>query len=83
MEVLVQTTSGIVITVESTDKASARSLLNEFGRNKETGEGMHAVGSYNDVLIKENGNWKFLSRELSLLYFDSLPVPGKLANYKY
>ncbi len=83
MEVLVQSTSGIVINVTDNSHASARSLLNEFGRNKETSQGMHAVGSYEDVLIKEGGNWKFLSRKLTLIYNDTLPVPGILKDYKY
>ena len=83
MEVLVQTTSGMVIDVIDSDHAVARSILSEFGRNKDTGEGMHSVGSYQDEIVKENGEWKFKKRTLTLLYNDALPVPGELQNYKY
>jgi tRNA uridine 5-carbamoylmethylation protein Kti12 len=83
MEILIQTSSGVVIEVAGNDRASARSLLTEFGRNKETQEGMHSVCSYEDVIVKENGEWKFLKRRLVLLYNDQLPVPGNIKGYKY
>lgn len=83
MEVLIQTSSGIVIEVEGNGRARARSLLTEFGRNKETQEGMHSICSYEDIIIKDNGEWKFLKRRLVLLYNDQLPVPGNIKGYKY
>lgn len=83
MEVLVQTTSGMVIEVQDNERATARSLLNELGRNKETKERMHSVAFYEDELLKENGKWLFKKRTLSLVYNDTLPVPGNVQDYKY
>ncbi|MBC9909383.1 nuclear transport factor 2 family protein [Chitinophaga varians] len=83
MEILIQSTSGTVITMESANTAHAKSLITEFGRNKETKEGMQATGYYHDVLVKENDTWKFLSRTFTLIYFESREVAGTLVNYKY
>lgn len=83
MEVLIQSSSGVVIKVDGTNKATARSLLTEFGRNKETGEGMHSVACYDDLLVKETGKWVFSRRMLTLLYNDTLSVPGNVKDYKY
>ena len=83
MKVLIQSSSGIIVEVKNSDEATARSLMTEFGRPVEDGEGFHAVGFYHDHVIKENGEWKFLSRRFELKYFDTLPVPGTISGYKY
>lgn len=76
MELLVQQASGVIISVGDDNKAQVRSYLTEFGRLRENGKGMHAKGMYQDVVMKEQGEWKFLSRTFILTYFDELPVPG-------
>jgi ketosteroid isomerase-like protein len=83
MEVLIQSSSGVIINVENPISATARSLLTEFGRNKETSQGMHSVATYEDVLVKVKGKWRIKSRKLTLLYNDTLPVPGNIKDYKY
>jgi len=83
MEVLIQSSSGVVIEVINRNQATVRSLMSEFGRSTENGEGFHAVCTYHDVVIIENGNWKFKTRSLELKYFDTLPVPGNISGYKY
>jgi hypothetical protein len=83
MEVIIQSSSGVIINVESPTFATARSLLTEFGRNKETSQGMHSVATYEDTLLKVNGRWQIKSRKLTLLYNDTLPVPGNVKDYKY
>lgn len=83
MEVLVQSSSGIIINVTNDNEATVRSLMSEFGRLKENGQGMHATGTFYVAVIKENWEWKFFSRRQELLYFDNLPVPGGTKNYKY
>jgi hypothetical protein len=83
MEVIIQSSSGVIINVENSTFATARSLLTEFGRNKETSQGMHSVATYEDELVKVNGKWRIKSRKLTLLYNDTLPVPGSIQDYKY
>jgi ketosteroid isomerase-like protein len=83
MEVIIQSSSGVVINVENPSLATARSLLTEFGRNKETSQGMHSVATYEDTLVKVNDRWRIKSRKLTLLYNDTLPVPGNVKDYKY
>lgn len=83
MEVLIQSSSGVIINVENPIFATARSLLTEFGRNKETSQGMHSVATYEDALVKVKGKWRIKSRKLTLLYNDTLPVPGNIKDYKY
>lgn len=83
MELLIQSSSGVVIDVKNSNEATVRSLMSEFGRPVENGEGFHAVCTYHDEVIKEDGEWKFLTRCLELKYFDELPVPGRLSEYKY
>jgi hypothetical protein len=83
MEILIQISSGIIINVKNNHEANVRSLMSEFGRPIENGQGFHAVGMYHDNVIKENGEWKFLTRSLELKYFDTLPVPGSISSFKY
>jgi ketosteroid isomerase-like protein len=83
MEVIIQSSSGVIINVENPSFATARSLLTEFGRNKETSQGMHSVATYEDTLVKVNDKWQIKSRKLTLLYNDTLPVPGNVKDYKY
>jgi hypothetical protein len=83
MEVIIQSSSGVIINVENPIVATARSLLTEFGRNKETSQGMHSVATYEDALVKVKGKWRIKSRKLTLLYNDTLPVPGNIKDYKY
>lgn len=83
MEVIIQSSSGVVINVENPTSATAKSLLTEFGRNKETSQGMHSVATYEDELVKVNDKWRIKSRKLTLLYNDTLPVPGNIKDYKY
>lgn len=44
---------------------------------------MHSVAAYEDALVKVKGKWRIKSRKLTLLYNDTLPVPGNIKDYKY
>ena len=74
-EVLVQSSSAIVIEVQSPEQATARSTLVEFGPPKETGVGLHAAGTYYDELARENGTWRFKRRTLRVRYMDEVSIP--------
>ncbi len=78
IQLLIQSSPGVVIDVKNSNEAIVRSLMSEFGRQVENDEGFHAVCTYHDEVIKEDGEWKFLTRTLELKYFDELPVPGRL-----
>jgi tRNA uridine 5-carbamoylmethylation protein Kti12 len=82
-EVLIQSSSAVVIDVQDEEHATARSWMSEFGRSKENGDGFRGVGIYIDKLVKENARWKFLERKFVLKYFEKAQITGKLSEYKY
>lgn len=71
LEFLSQTSSEILITLHSNDSASVHSQLTETGRFSGGGNGMYAIGAYEDIVVKENGAWKFLNRTFVLRYIDT------------
>ena len=77
-EVLVQSSSSIVIEMQSSERATVRSTLVEFGRPKASGVGIHAAGTYYDELTQENGAWRFKRRTLRIRYIDEVAVPGAI-----
>ena len=77
-EVLVQSSSAIVIEVHADGHVTVRSTLVQFGRPKETGVGMHATGTFHDELARENGAWRFKRRTLRVRYMDEIAVPDAI-----
>ena len=68
-----QMTHSGVITVEG-DRAVARFTMRERGRGEGTYYDNLAV--YNDVLLKERGDWRFLERHYHYRFLDQAPFTG-------
>ena len=52
------------------DKATGRWYLCEHLRPAGSEDGMFNIGSYKDEYIKEEGNWRFASRDYHIMYND-------------
>jgi ketosteroid isomerase-like protein len=76
-EVLVQSCSGVVVTLRDRATASIRSTLMEFGRERDGGAGWEAVGFYDDEVRKDDGTWRFIRRTLRVRYMGQREVPGE------
>lgn len=67
-EYLIQFATGVVIELQSDTQATVRSHLAEFGRFKDSGEKLEAVGIFRDIMVKQNGVWKCQERVFELRY---------------
>jgi ketosteroid isomerase-like protein len=68
-ELLVQSSSGVVITLRDARTASIRSTLTEIGRERDGGAGWEAVGFYDDEARKDDdGVWRFVRRTFRVRY---------------
>ena len=74
-EILVQTSSGLVIDLHDTDAGSVKSTLLEFGREPGK-DGWSAVAVFNDRVIKLDGMWRFAARTVHLHHLGTLPISG-------
>jgi hypothetical protein len=77
-EVLVQSCSGVVVTLRDATTASIRSTLMEFGRERDGGAGWEVVGFYDDEARKDEDTWHFTRRTLRVRYMGKRDVPGKV-----
>jgi hypothetical protein len=75
-EVLVQSSSGLVIDLNGPDSATVQSTLIEFGR--ENGSGWSAVGFYADNVVLQGGSWRFVRRTLRVRYMGNAQVGGQV-----
>ncbi|MDR6806529.1 ketosteroid isomerase-like protein [Dyadobacter sp. BE34] len=71
-EYLIQFATGTIIELESDSRAMVRSHLAEFGRFKETGQALQAIGIFRDIVVKQNDLWKFQERIFELRFPTSL-----------
>lgn len=71
LDFLFQTSSEILVNLNTPERGTVHSQLNEVGRFAETGKGMYAIGAYEDVVIIEDNEWKFLERTFVLRYIDN------------
>ena len=75
-EFFVQMQHSGVITV-SGDAATARWVMQEFGRGKEGTLFYNNYGLYNDEMERRDGAWRFIKRTYQYVYIDHSPIPGK------
>jgi ketosteroid isomerase-like protein len=74
-EVFVQMTHSIVIAIDG-DRASARTIVNGFGRLRDGSRGAFALGTYTDNLVRSADGWLFQSRRFAPLFIDNAPPAG-------
>jgi len=77
-ELLVQSSSGVLIDFAVDGSASVRSTLSEFGKEKGTGKGWRAIAVYLDRVVQRDGFWRFQKRTLQLRYQGDSPAPGQV-----
>ena len=83
MEFLVQMQHAIVIENLTAERATARSVLNEFGRLPGGQAGVFVLGVYTDTVAKEGGRWGFEHRFFQVHYLDGAAPPGMMmVDYK-
>ena len=74
-EVFVQMTHSIVIALDG-DRASARTIVNGFGRLRGGSRGAFALGTYIDTLVRTGDGWLFQSRRFEPLFIDNAAPSG-------
>lgn len=76
-EILVQTSSGIVVDFDGADAATVRSTLVEFGR--EPGKDRwSAVAVFEDRVVKADNRWRFAARTVHLRHLGAFPISKEL-----
>lgn len=76
-EILVQTSSGILIVLDGAGTASVRSTLVEFGREPGK-DGWSAVAQFEDRVVKSDNRWRFAARRVQLRHLGAFPISGGL-----
>ena len=74
-EILVQTSSGLVIDLHGIGAASVRSTLAEFGREPGK-DGWSAVAFFDDRVVKMDNVWRFAARTVHLRHLGAFPISG-------
>jgi len=74
-EVFVQMTHSIVVELDG-DRASARTIVNGFGRLRDGARGAFALGTYIDTLARSGDGWLFQSRHFEPLFIDNTAPEG-------
>ena len=74
-EVFVQMTHSIVIALDG-ERASARTVVNGFGRLRDGSRGAFALGTYIDRLARSGDGWLFQSRHFEPLFIDNAAPAG-------
>ncbi|HLG86589.1 MAG TPA: nuclear transport factor 2 family protein [Alphaproteobacteria bacterium] len=74
-EVFVQMTHSIVVELDG-DRATARTIVNGFGRLRDRSAGTFTLGTYHDALIRSGKGWLFLSRRFEPIFIDTAAPPG-------
>ena len=60
------------------DAARGRWVMQELGRNPDTGINYNNYGLYLDTLVRRDGGWRFSSRSYQYLWVDvTTPIPGQ------
>lgn len=75
---IVQNICSVVIDLETSDRASARVVLQETGRAGGGARHFTQFGVYYDRLVKIDGAWRFASRRFEFIYADPTPLPGEV-----
>jgi len=75
MDFLAQMTHSVTITVDG-DKATARTIVHELGRNSSQKSGVCLIGAYHDTLSRRAGRWAFDRREFVVIFSDTAWVAG-------
>ncbi len=76
-EIFLQMTHSGVVRVDG-DKARARFVMQEVGRNAETGRNYNNFGVYLDTLVRLDGEWRFARRTFQFIWLDmATPIPGQ------
>lgn len=76
-EILVQTSSGIVVAFDDADAATVRSTLIEFGKDASQ-DGWSAVAVFEDRLVKAENRWRFAARTVHLRHLGAFPISKEL-----
>jgi hypothetical protein len=58
------------------DHATARSTIYEFGETLDKTSRFEEPGTYDDVLKKIDGKWRFTSRRFTIRHFRSMSITG-------
>jgi ketosteroid isomerase-like protein len=74
-EIFVQMTHSIVVELDR-DRATARTIVNGFGRLRDHSGGTSTLGVYHDALIRAGDGWLFLSRRFEPIYIDTAAPRG-------
>jgi ketosteroid isomerase-like protein len=83
MEVLVQMNHAIDVAELNGDRATTRSVLNEYGRAPGGVGGVFVLGVYTDTVTKVNGRWGFARRFFQVHFIDTSAPPGTvMVDYK-
>ena len=69
-EVFVQMTHSIVVELHG-DRATARTIVNGFGRLRDRSRGTFTLGTYHDVLTRNGDGWLFQSRRFEPIFIDT------------
>jgi ketosteroid isomerase-like protein len=75
-EVFVQMTHSIVIALDG-DRATARTIVNGFGRARDGTSGAFALGTYTDLILRDGDGWLFQSRRFDPLFIDNSSPMGQ------
>ena len=75
-EVFVQMTHSIVIALDG-DCATARTIVNGYGRSRDRTSGAFALGTYTDVILRNGDGWLFQSRRFDSLFVDNASPSGQ------
>jgi uncharacterized protein (TIGR02246 family) len=82
-ELLVQMNHGVTIDDHTATRATARSVLNEFGRAPAAASGVFVLGVYTDDITKVGGRWGFAKRFFQVHYIDVAAPGGRvMVDYK-
>ena len=81
-EFLIQMPHALVIDELTPTRATAKTILNEFGRAAGGQGGVNVLGVYHDIVTKQSGRWEFEERFFEAYYIDpATPAGMKLVDY--
>jgi ketosteroid isomerase-like protein len=67
------------VDVQTADRATVRSTMNELLRIQATGAGMEVIGTYTDLFIKEQGQWKLAHRTFRPRFMNNVAAPNRIS----
>ena len=74
-EVFVQMTHSIVVELDG-NRATARTIVNGFGRLRDRSAGTFTLGTYHDTLMRSGEEWLFVSRRFEPIFVETATPAG-------